>query len=210
MDVERLKDTLEKASGNTTDIYFELYTDYLENGDEPEEALRIILEYPSEIGDRKDKNPTNISHQEETRLIGMFEEMISGMTDRIADKNFTKKEFYKKLYFTIFHCDNEFFPQTREEKVIALKILSESVGMIPYYQVVDTEKISREEFEDGIERLLEYIQEGVHMLMHRQFSTTPDEAAQILRIADQIPDKRDQIIFWTFLINTLRRYNDRE
>lgn len=61
MDIERLKNTLKKASGNTTDIYFMLYTDYFENGDNPAEALKIILEYPNEIGDQKDENPSNIS-----------------------------------------------------------------------------------------------------------------------------------------------------
>lgn len=210
MDVERLKDTLERASGNTTDIYFGLYADYMENESEAVEALKTILEYPKEIGDRKDKNPTNISYQEENRLIGIFEEMITGLTERITELNLTKDDFYKKLYFTIFNSDNELFPQKREEKVIALKILSESVSAVPYFQVIMyTEKISRDEFADGIGRLMENkkIQEATHMLQ-RQFSTTPEEAAQLLRIEDGIADKKDRIIFWTFLINALRREKD--
>lgn len=210
MDIERLMNTLDTASGNSTDIYFELYNDYFEDGDEPEEALRVILEYPEEIGDKNDKSPAKISYPEEVRLIGMFEELISGITDRIAGMNLTKNEFYQKLYSAIFRCSSELFPQTKEEKVIALKILSESVGMVPYYQVVDTEKVSREEFNEGMERLLEYRQEAVHMLMHRQFSTTPDEAAQILRITEGITDRKDKITFLTYLIHVLRRYNDQE
>lgn len=209
MDAERLKRTLETATGNSTDIYFELYTDYFENGGEPEEALRIILEYPEEIGDENDNNPVKIRYSEEVSLIGMFEEMINGMTDRLAEMNLTKNIFYQKLYQNIFCCDNELFPQTKEEKVIALKILSESVGMVPYYQLLDTEEVSKDEFDDGMERILEYRQEAVHILMHRQFATTPDEAAQILRITNEITAEKDKIIFLAFLINVLRRNNER-
>lgn len=207
MEVERLIETLERASGNTTDIYFSLYTDYIENESEAEEALKTILEYPKEIGDRKDKNPTNISYQEENRLIGIFEEMITGMTDRIVELNLAKDDFYKKLYSTIFHNNDELFPQDKKEKVIALKILSERVDVVPYFPIIETEKVSKEEFRDGIEKLTKHIQEVMHMLQ-RQYATTPDEAAQLLRIGDGIENKKDRIIFWTVLINALRREKD--
>lgn len=207
MEVERLIETLERASGNTTDIYFSLYTDYIENESEAVEALKTILEYPKEIGDRKDKNPTNISYQEENRLIGIFEEMITGMTDRIVELNLAKDNFYKKLYSTIFHNNDELFPQDKKEKVIALKILSERVDVVPYFPIIETEKVSKEEFRDGIEKLTKHIQEVMHMLQ-RQYATTPDEAAQLLRIGDGIENKKDRIIFWTVLINALRREKD--
>ena len=210
MNEEGLKKILENASGNTTDIYFEIYTDYFENGDNPVEALKIILEYSNEIGDRKDENPIKIDYREECRLVAAFEEMISGVTDRIVGMNLTKNEFYEKLYSAIFNSNNEIFPQTKEEKVIALKILSESVGAVPYYQILDVEKVSKEEFESGIVRLWSYMQEAIHMLMHRKFSTTPEEAAQVLRIADELTDWKDKVIFWTFLINALRRYKDKK
>ena len=210
MDMERLKNTLKTASGNTTDIFFDLYTDYFENGNESVEALKTILEFPDEIGDREDENPVNIRYGEECRIIAEFEEMISGVVDRIAGMNLTKSEFYEKLYSTIFTCDNELFPQTKAEKVIALEILSESVRAVPYYQILDTEKVSKEEFESGIDRLQEYLQEADYMLTCHQFSTTPEEAAQVLRIADGITDRKDQIIFWTVLFNMLRRHNDQE
>lgn len=210
MDREKLKNTLKKASGNTTDIFFTLYTDYFENGDNPVEALKTILEYPDKIGDQEDENPSNIIYKEECRLVAAFEEMITGVTNRIVELNLAKNDFYQKLYETIFQCDNEFFPHTKAEKVIALKILSESVSVVPYYQIIETEKVSKEEFESGIDKLWDYIQEAGHMLMHRQFPTTPEEAAQVLRVADGINDRKERIIFWTILINTLRRRGEQE
>lgn len=210
MDREKLKNTLKRASGNTTDIFFTLYTDYFENGDNPVEALRTILEYPDMIGDQEDENPSHIIYKEECKLVAAFEEMITGVTNRIVELNLAKTDFYQKLYETIFQCDNEFFPHTKTEKVIALKILSESVSAVPYYQILETEKVSKEEFESGIDKLWDYIQEAGHMLMHRQFPTTPEEAAQVLRVADGISDRKDRIIFWTILINTLRRRDEQE
>ena len=176
MNVEKLINTLETATGNATDVYYELYTEYIEKGDEPEEALKIILEYPEEIGDIYDKNPIRIVRQEESRLIPAFEEIISGVANRIAEKNPTKEDFYKKLYGTIFNSDSDLFPQSKEEKVIALKLLAESVKVVPYYQVKETEKISKEEFVESIELLRPKIQEAFYML-NRQFTTTPEETA---------------------------------
>ncbi len=210
MDREKLKNTLRRASGNTTDIYFMLYEDYFVNGDNPVEALKIILEYPNEIGDQEDENPTVISYRQECKIVAVFEEMITGVTNRIVEMNLTKDAFYEKLYESIFNCKNDLFPQKKEEKVIALKILSESVSVVPYYQILEAVKVSKEEFESGIDRLWDYILEAGHMLMHREFPTTPEEAAQILRVAGGIADQKDQVIFWTVLINTLRRHGDQE
>ena len=181
--------------------------DYLENETNAVEALKIILEYPHEIGDKKDKESTNISFQEENRIIGIFEEMIVGMTDRIVELNLAKDDFYEKLYLTIFKNTNEFFPQEKNEKVIALKILSERAKMVPYFPIIETEKISKEEFGDGILKLTQCIQEAMHMLQ-RQYVTTPDEAAQLVRIGDGIEDRKERIIFWTVLISALRREKD--
>lgn len=207
MNRENLLNRLKTATGNATDVYFGLYTDFFEAGDEPEKALREILEYEEEIGDTEDKNPARITRQEELRLVAALEEIISGAANRIAEMNPAKDDFYRKLYRAVFDSDSELFPQSREEKVIALKLLSESVGVVPYFQVMDTERVSREEFKSGINRVWPSVQEAFYMLQ-RQFPTTPEETAQLLRIADSIPDKKDRIVFWTVIISKLRRDND--
>lgn len=209
MNKESLIRTLDNASANQTDIYYRLYEDYFEKGDKPEEALQIIIEYSREIGDAKDNNPQKISRQEENRISSMFEGIIFGIVNRITEMNLPREEFYKKLYAALFNSDNELFPQSKEEKVIALKILSERVLAIPYYQIIETEKISKEEFTEGLHSLQSSFQEAYYML-NRQFSTTPEEGAQIVRIADNIKDKRQQIIFWTVIINNLRDSNEKE
>lgn len=209
MNKESLVGTLVNATAHATDVYFGLYKDYFENGDEPEEALRIILEYPAKIGDTGDSNPQNITLQEENRITCNLEYIVGGTANRIANMNLARKDFYKKLYVALFNSDNDFFPQSREEKVITLKILAERVLAVPYYQIIETEKISREEFEEGVSRLQTSFQEAYYML-NRQFPTTPEQAAQIVRIADNIPDKRQQIIFWTIIINNLRSDSEKD
>ena len=209
MDREKLIGTLFGATANATDVYFGLFKDYFENGDDQVGALRTILEYPHEIGDTEDRNPQSITRQEENKITFNLEDVINGTVNRIADMNLSQEEFYKKLYTVLFESDNEFFPQSREEKVIALKILSERVLAVPYYQVIETEKISREEFEEGIKHLQVSLQEAYYML-NRQFSTTPEQAAQIMRIADNISDRGQRIIFWTIIINNLRSENEKD
>lgn len=203
MQNENLLNTLKRASANATDVYFDLYESYFESGAEPEEALQIILEYPLEIGDVKDKHPQSITQQNESRLTLTFEDIIQGTANRIVQMNLSEKDFYKKLYTTIFCSDSDLYPKSKEEKVIALKILSERVGEVPYYQIKDFDKVSKEEFEDTIERLYPNLQEAFYMLQH-QFETTPELAAQIIRIADDIADERERIVFWTVIINKLQ------
>lgn len=201
MEKESLLNTLDKATANAVDVYFDLYTTYFEDGKEPEEALRTILEYPNEIGDTKDKNPQSISLQDETKLFFSLEELICGIAERLAEMNLPQDEYYKKLYRNVFNSDNELYPQSKEEKVIALKILSERAVAVPYFPIEEMDKISKEEFEQTVQDLRPSIQEAFCMLQ-RRFSNMPERIAQILRIADKITDKREKIIFWTVIINT--------
>ena len=206
---ESLIRTLETASANQTDIYYGLYEDYFEKGDEPEKALQVIIEYAGSIGDVEDNNPLKITKQEENRISSVYEGIIYGVVERITEMNLPQEDFYKKLYAALFHSDNEFFPQAKNEKVVTLKILAERMLAIPYYQIIETEKISREEFTEGITDIQPSLREAFYML-NRQFATTPEEGAQIVRIADSISDKRQQIIFWTVIINNLRNSNEKE
>ena len=194
MEKESLLNTLDKATANAVDVYFDLYTTYFEDGKEPEEALRTILEYPNEIGDTKDKNPQSISLQDETKLFFSLEELICGIAERLAEMNLPQDEYYKKLYRNVFNSDNELYPQSKEEKVIALKILSERAVAVPYFPIEEMDKISKEEFEQTVQDLRPSIQEAFCMLQ-RRFSNMPERIAQILRIADKITDKREKIIF---------------
>lgn len=209
MNRESLLATLDNASANAADVYLRLYEDYFVKGDEPEEALRMILEYPREIGDVDDNNPQGITRQEENRITNSLEGVISGTVSRIADMNLTQGEFYKNLYTTLFESDNGVFPQSKEEKAITLKILSERVRAVPYYQVMETDRISKEEFEEGIENLQPHLQEAYYML-NRQFPTRPARAAEIMRIADTIADRKRRIVFWTVILNSLRNANEKE
>ncbi len=209
MNRESLIRTLESATANATDVYFSLYEDYLENGDEPEEALRIILEYPREIGDTEDRNPKSIARQEESRMVYSLESFVSGMTIRIAEMNLPQEDFYRRLYQVFFKGDDDFCPCGKEEKVIALKILSESVWAVPYYQITETTCVNREEIEEGIEAIQKSLQEAFYML-NRPFRTKPERAAQMLRIADAISDKKLQIIYWTVILDHLRNKSERD
>lgn len=208
MDRENLINTLDKATANAFDVYFELYTKYFENGDEPEAALELILEYPKEIGDTKDKNPQNIKLSDKSRISVAFTELICSTASRLAELNYTKQEFYKKLYETVFCSGSELFPQKKEEKVIALQILSERAMAVPYWQIDKVEKVSKEEFDQTISNLLPQIQEALCML-RRRFDTTFEMVSQLMRIADTITERKEQVIFWTVIVNKIRN-NDRK
>ena len=208
MDKENLINTLDKATANAFDVYFELYTKYFEGGDEPEAALELILEYPKEIGDTKDKNPQNIEHSDKSRITVVFTELICSTASRLAELNYTKQEFYKKLYEVVFCSSSELFPQKKEEKVIALQILSERAMAVPYWQIDKIEKVSKDEFEKTVSKLHPQIQEAFCML-RRRFDTTFEMVLQLLKIADTISERREQVIFWTVIINEIQN-NDRE
>lgn len=207
MNREDLLNTLNKATANATDVFFDLYTEYLENGEEPEEALQIILEYPKIIGDSEDKNPLTIQRPDERKITLMFEDLICGTANRIAEMNPEQKDFYKKLYKIIFLSDSDLYPKSKEEKVIALKILSETAADVPYFQITKTDPISKEEFALAMDTLHPQICEVLSML-RRSFPTVHERTAQILRIADSISDSKKRIIFWNFVIHQLQNNDD--
>lgn len=208
MDRESLMNTLEKATANACDVYFDLYTKYFEEGDAPEEALEIILEYPREIGDTKDKNPQSIKQQDEKRIMIAFDDLICGIASRIAEMNCGKEEFYKELYTVVFCSDSAILPQSKEEKVIALKILSERAVAVPYYQIDKVEKFSEDEFKKILEKVRPQLQEAFYMLQ-KQFPMMPEMVSQLLRIADDISDTRERIGFWTIVMSKFRN-DDRD
>ena len=207
MNREDLLNTLNKATANATDVFFDLYTEYLENGEEPEEALQIILEYPKIIGDSEDKNPLTIQRPDERKITLMFEDLICGTANRIAEMNLDQKDFYKKLYKIIFLSDSDLYPKSKEEKVIALKILSETAVDVPYFQITKTDPISKEEFAHAMDTLRPQICEALSML-RRSFPTVHERTAQILRIADSISDPKKRIIFWGFVMHQLQNNDD--
>lgn len=203
MDKEGLTKTLEKATANAYDVYFDLYTKYFESGDSPEEALEIILDYPGKIGDTEDNNPQYIKRKDARRITIAFDEWICGTANRIAEFNYPKKEFYQKLYATVFCSDNVIAPQSKEEKVIALKILSERAVAVPYYQLYDVENISETEFDKIMQQIHPQLHEAFCMLQ-RPFSTMPEMVSQLLRIADCITDRRLRIVFWTITMSKFK------
>ena len=74
---------------------------------------------------------------------------------------------------------------------------------------MEIDRISKEEFKEEIDNLQTHLQEAYYML-NRQFSTTPARAAEIVRIADTIEDRKRRIVFWTVIINSLRNVNEKE
>lgn len=208
MDRDGLMNTLKKATANAYDVYFDLYTEYFEKGDAPEEALEIILDYPGKIGDTKDKNPQCIKRQDEKRITITFDDLICGVASRIAEMNYTKEEFYKKLYAVVFCSDSEISPQSKEEKVIALKILSERAVAVPYFQIGEIESFSEDEVEKTVIEIRSQLQEAFCMLQ-RQFPMMPEMVSQLLRIADSISDRRKRIVFWTIAMSKFRN-DDRD
>ena len=203
MDREGLMNTLEKATANASDVYFDLYTKYFEEGDAPIEALEIILEYPGRIGDTEDTNPQFIKKNDEKNITIAFGDLICGMAGRMVEINYTKEEFYKKLYEVIFCSESELMPQSKEEKVIALKILSEQAIAVPYFQVSGMERFSGNELEETVMKIRPQLREAFGM-MQRQFPTLPEMVSQLSRIADTISVKRERIAFWSMVMNKFR------
>lgn len=206
MNETKLLESLKTATGNSTDVFSQLYNDYFKNTNEKEkiEVLRLILEYPFRIGDTEDKNPLTISKEREYELVIKYESIISGVTNRMVDLNLSKEEFYEKLYKTIFASDDALYPRSEEEQIIVLKYLSEQVPDVPYFKIKRRIQISEEDFDERLEKLRPNIQEALHMFQ-RKFETTPESAAEIWRIVRDLTDEKDQVVLLTIILNFLQR-----
>lgn len=197
---EKLLKIIKEAQGNSLDIYYVLYEEHLKDNDNPSELLRLIMEFPNEIG-KNDGASEKVSPQIEDEAIRQYGSYLFDTVKLLIKSNDTVEEFYKKLWDTVFLSPTS--PKDSEQCAVILKLLSEEIPTLPYYQAVDEIFMENDEFSKRIYALTPRLQEAVHML-NRHFSQKTVESSQLLRLSKDL-SKEDACVYWALLIKMIKK-----
>lgn len=199
--LDQIDRILKNAQGNTLDICYTLYSEYMSQSENPSEILQHILQCDISIG-TKDAPSVKVSDEVKNRISKSYYKLLHEIVRLTMSENDPVDEFYKKLHEQVFV--SSLFPKEDAERAVILWLFIEKIPEIPYYQAVNLLKRSDEDYQEAIGRLMPQLHQAVHML-NRHFGTRTEETSQLVRIASEIQDDADRIIYWSALISMMLR-----
>lgn len=197
---EKLLEIMKEAKGNSLDIYYTLFEEFLKDDDEPWTLLRSIMEFPGRIGN-DDGASEKIPQQVENEVVQEYKDYLFKTVKLLVEPNDTVEEFYEKLWHTVFFSPT--FPESAEKRAVILKLLTEDIPILPYYQAAGEIFMDNDAFSEHVLKLAPRIQEAIHML-NRHFPQKTAESSQIIRIGEGL-SKEDACVYWALVINMIRR-----
>lgn len=197
---------LENAQGNTLDICCTLYCEYVSQSENPGAVLQRILQYSDIVG-TKDAPSEKVSDEVRNHIGNEYYTLLHEVVRLIMRENVTIDEFYQKLYVRVFESD--LFPSGDVEQAVILWLLMEKIPEVPYFQAVNLLEKSDEEYREDVNRIKPRIIQAIHML-NRHFGSYTEETSQLVRIASEIEDESDRIVYWSALISLLTKDSEKE
>ena len=197
---DRLLKIIQEAKGNSLDIYYVIYEEFLRNDETPSVLLPLIFEFSGTIG-ANDSASEKIPQQVEQEIIQKYEDYLIKTVNLLTSSNDQKDTFYEKLWNTVFCSPTS--PQKTDECAVILKILNEDVPTLPYYQAIDLFHMENDDFLHRVTQLQPQIKEAVHML-NRHFTQRTEEISQICRLSKDL-SKEDNYVYWATLIAIIQK-----
>jgi len=198
--LEKVDAILRNAQGHALDISLTLYSEYIAPSKEPETVLQCILQYGAQVG-TADAPPERVSDETINRVGRIYYNLLHEMVCALMRENLSVELFYKNLYEQVFA--SRWFPVKDEERAVLLWILIEKIPELPYFQADGLLKQTNEEYQESFERVWPQVMQAVHMI-NRRFDTRTEEASQLVRIAGEIKDETDRVVYWSALLGALK------
>lgn len=200
---KKAENIMKTAQGNTLDVYYTLYCECIRPSEKPWEVLEFILQSGFQTG--TDDAPASIIKEgNRDKIRQSYYKLLREIVRVQMNNDIPVEEFYKNIYEQVFN--STLFPKEDAERAVLLWLLAERIPEIPYYQAIDPLKLTNEEYREAIMRVFQELQQAAHML-NRSFGSRTEETSQLVRIADGIEDKTDQIVYWSAVISMLGRGN---
>lgn len=200
--IAKIKKILENAQGNALDICSTLYREYLLTSETPSAVLQEILQFSAyPIGNEDDKVSNLMSAEDERTIRLKYYRLAKEIVRVLAKENLPVEQFYTKVYDQIFA--SKLFPDDEKVKIVILKSLAEYAPEVPYFQAKDLLSMTDEAYQSATERVDGQIIKAIHML-NRHFDSRTEEASQLCRLADEISDEQDRVVYWAVIVSTLK------
>ena len=195
---------LENAKGNTLDVCYTLYCEYLAEAEDPSEVLQLNLQHGKTIG-TADAPSEFIKDELRDEVSKKYYGLLHETVRLIMNENLPVNDFYGKLYDCTFM--SPLFPEKKEPRAVLLWLLVDKISEVPYFQAVDLLENSNEEYREAIGRIDPQIRKAIHML-NRHFTSRTEEASQLYRISTEIEDEKDRIVYWSVLFSFFKSDED--
>lgn len=201
--IAKVDEIMKTAQGDPLDIYAVLYREYIVNSAKPDAVLQQILQLSTEpIGsDDNDDSPQLMSAEQERKIKRDHFLLVKGILHLLIKENPSVEEFYQKLYRCIFVSD--LISNDEQVKIVILRLLAEDCPEIPYFQAMDPLLMDNEDYQAAVERVEGQVVQALHML-NRNFDSRTEEASQLCRLASEISDQRDQVVYWASVFSILK------
>lgn len=198
----KIREIMDTAQGNPLDIYAALYREYLLPSHNPSAVLREILQASTrQVGSGDDDAPQLMDAEQEWTTKRDCFLLLKGIIRLLVRSNPSVDEFYQSLYQRVFVSD--LFPGDEPTKIVLLRLLAEDFPEIPYFQAVAPLPMSDEDYQAAVDRVDYQTTQALHML-NRNFDSRTVEASQLCRLAAEIQDPQDQIVYWAVVISILK------
>ena len=198
--LEKVDAILQNAQGHVLDISLTLYSECIAPSKEPETVLQRILQYGAQVG-TADAPPEYVSEKTVNRVGSIYYNLLHEMVCALMRENPPVDVFYKGLYEQVFA--SRWFPVEDEERAVLLGLLIEKIPELPYFQADGLLKRTNEEYQESLEHVWSQVIQAVHMI-NRRFDTRTEEASQLVRIAAEIKDETDRVVYWSALLGALK------
>lgn len=198
----RIISTMEQATGNVTDIFIALYTEYMKDRESAWENFRTIVDGPI-IDEDEDEDDISItvSKEKKEELKYVYYGMIRTTTHVLALKNMSEDEFYRKLYETVFNTD--IIPDDNNTRGFILEMIAQHIPDVPYKKFENLLSMSDEEYIEYLDMLEEQKNKVIYILK-RDLNTKTEIMSQIYDISEQLPDRIQRIVFWTIVMDLFK------
>ena len=200
---DKLVEFLQDAEGNTLDVFYDVYEQFLKDSKSPQTFLPIIFQFTGRIGSHEENSVkvSEVVQDEVAQHLSKVKDIIT----KIAKENLTPDVFYSNLWKDIFVSSS--FSQSSEQCAALLGMLHKNILILPYYQAFDLCYMEESEFKASLERIRSRIVESTHML-NRHFKQKTETVSQLCRIAKDL-SQEDTYVYWATMISLIEKSSHR-
>ena len=193
---DKLTKLLLTAKGNSTDVFYVVYEEHIKNSKEPWYVLQKVIEYSDDIG-TDDNNSKRIADEKIKEIVKKYGFFLSELVRFFVSEELPEKDFYKKLYNTVFM--SETFPQDADVQVVLLQLLARNVPNLPYIVLHNVLKMTNDEFRAATKKMLPQIRKGMSILQ-RGLMTNTEVISQLWPISQELKTDKEKIIFFSAIV----------
>lgn len=193
---DKLTKLLATAKGNSTDIYFTAYEEYIKNSEKPWHELKTVIEYAYDIG-TDDTHSKRINDEKINDIVKRHGQFLSVLVHHFIVENLEIEDFYKKIYNMVFVSDA--FPKEDEVHVVLLQLLARNIPGLPYFPLHDVMKMDDNEFREASKMMLPQLRKGMSVL-NRGLETNTEVVSQLWPISQELQSDRERIIFFSAIV----------